>query len=144
MTDTANTIRQSAVLPYRWRNGRLEVLLITSRDSGRWVVPKGHVAPDMEPRESAVKEAHEEAGISGKVAKNSIGRYFYRKADLKRRVICAVDLFPMQVTRIDADWPEKADRRRQWMALDAAAECVAEAKLRELIMALAESAAPDP
>ena len=66
-------IPQSSILPYRVRKSGPTFLLITSIGSGRWVLPKGHIASDITPRQSAIKEAFQEAGINGKVPKKSLG-----------------------------------------------------------------------
>jgi len=136
-------VRQSAVLPFRWRKGRLELLLVTSLDTGRWVVPKGNIAPDHTPRESAEKEAFEEAGIRGAVSKKDIGHYAYKKADVKGGAICRVELFPMRVETVEDDWPEQAMRRRKWMPVERAAAAVAEPRLSELMLAFADTAEPE-
>ena len=70
---------QSGVVPYRWLEGRLEVLLITSLRRGRWIIPKGIVEPDMTPAESAAMEAFEEAGVKGRVGTEPIGEYTVNK-----------------------------------------------------------------
>ena len=94
--------RQSAVLPYRWRDGDLEVLLITSRGGKRWVLPKGIVEPGFAPAASAVKEAAEEAGVSGRAHPEPIGRYRRHKWG----GTCDVAIYPMRVDEEREDWPE--------------------------------------
>ena len=93
--------RQSAVIPFRARNGRLEALLVTSRSAKRWVVPKGVVEPDLSPAESAAKEAHEEAGIEERLSSEAIGRYRYKKWG----GISEVEVFVMEVETILDRWP---------------------------------------
>ena len=110
--------RQSAVLPYRLRDGDPEVLLITSRGGRRWVLPKGIVEPGMTAPASAAKEAREEAGIEGRVSKRCLGSY---RQD-KWGGTCRIKVFPMKVTAEFADWPEAAIRRRAWLPLRAAIE----------------------
>ena len=82
--------RQSAVLPYRRRDGNLEVLLITSRGGRRWVLPKGIVEPGMTAPVSAAKEAREEAGIEGAVSERVLGSY---RQD-KWGGTCRIEVFP--------------------------------------------------
>ncbi|NET56922.1 MAG: NUDIX hydrolase [Symploca sp. SIO2E6] len=72
-------IKQSGVIPYRLREGITEVLLITSINSKRWIIPKGLVEPGMTPQDSAAKEAWEEAGVIGEVLPTLMGTYDYRK-----------------------------------------------------------------
>ena len=121
--------RQSAVLPYRRRDGELEVLLITSRNGKRWVLPKGIVEPGMTPPDSAAKEAEEEAGVEGAVSENSLGRY----AQKKWGGTCKIEVFPMRVTAEKAHWPEAEIRQRAWLSLESAAKRVENAKLRKIL-----------
>ena len=121
--------RQSAVLPFRRRDGELEVLLITSRNGKRWVLPKGIVEPGMTAPDSAAKEAEEEAGVEGMVWETSLGRY----AQKKWGGTCKIEVFPMRVTAEKASWPEADTRRREWLPLEAAAQRVESTKLRKLL-----------
>ena len=131
--------RQSAVLPYRLRDGDPEVLLITSRGGRRWVLPKGIVEPGMTAPASAAKEAREEAGIEGAVSKRSLGSY--RQA--KWGGTCRIEVFPLRVTAEFADWPEAGIRRREWLPLSAAIERVGSKKLRRIIESLPARLAED-
>lgn len=132
-------IFQSAVVPYRIRDGQVEVLLITSLQTRRWIVPKGHLEPGMSVQESAAQEAYEEAGVKGAVRDRAIGTYDYIKADEKISVIRRVDVFPMEVSRILDDWPEKTMRQRQWMTLEDAADAVDEPGLKKIIAGFSHS-----
>lgn len=124
--------RQSAVLPYRQCDDGLEVLLISSRKGKSWVLPKGIVEPGLTPPVSAAKEAEEEAGIKGEVWAQSLGRYKYEKWG----GTCEVDVFPMQVTAEQEDWPEAAIRRRKWMPFKKAAQRIGRGKLSKLLRRL--------
>lgn len=124
--------RQSAVLPYRQQGDGFEVMLVTSRKGTRWVLPKGIVEPGLTPPASAGKEAREEAGIEGRVSKDSLGRYAYKKWG----GTCEVEVFPMQVTSELEEWPEAETRRRKWMPLKKAARRVADNKLRKMVQNL--------
>lgn len=135
---TVAIIQQSGVLAYRRRGQRLQVLLITSRDTGRWVLPKGHIAPGLTPRQSADKEAYEEAGIEGVVARKPLGHYHYRKSDKKGGRMCRVELYPMRVERLVRSWPEKAVRVRKWMSVRTAADSVWEEELGDLLLEFGE------
>ena len=126
--------RQSAVLPYRDDRGGLEILLITSRRRKRWVLPKGVVELDLDPADSAAKEALEEAGIEGEVAQDSIGDYTYEKWG----GTCSVEVFPMRVRTTHESWPE-SHRGRRWLQPIAAAERVDEPALKTLILDFAAS-----
>jgi len=131
--------QQSAVIPYRWRKGKLEILLITSMDTGRWVLPKGGIERDLTPCKSAEKEAYEEAGIRGRVAKQSVGVYTYVKSEQKGGLVCRVQVFPMDVQTELTDWPEKEMRTRTWMKTNDAAQNVQEKKLRKIISDFAKA-----
>ena len=122
---------QSAVIPYRWRDGEVELLLITSRRRKRWVLPKGIREPYLTPAESAAREALEEAGVEGAVSPEAVGRYEYRKWG----GTCRVEVFTLEVRRIHDRWPEQF-RDRRWMDPEEAAERVQEADLRELLRAV--------
>ena len=102
---------QSGVIPYRKRNGKLELLMVTSTKKKRWVIPKGVKERHLSPRESAIKEAWEEAGIRGKVSKPAIGAYRYRKWG----GVCTVEVYAMEVRKIVRHWQESF-RDRKWFS----------------------------
>ena len=131
-TAEEKVIRQSAVIPYRWRGGRLQVLLITRRSNGQWIVPKGSIEPDMTPYESAAKEAEEEAGVLGRVGTQPVGTFEYEKWGGP----CVVRVYDLEVVRELGDWLEKRDRTRKWVDADEAAELVKPERLGELIATL--------
>lgn len=120
--------RQSAVIPYRLRKGRIEVLLISSRKRKRWVIPKGVKEPDLSDEDSAAKEALEEAGIEGTVRTPAIGSYKYEKW----QGVCKVKVFLMLVTTVHKQWLEQY-RDREWVGLAEAAARVTEDKLKRII-----------
>lgn len=105
--------QQSGVVPYRRLNGEIEILLITSRTTGQWSIPKGWIEDGLTPQASAAKEALEEAGVQGKVGEKAIGAYEYSK----RGIDFVVDVYPFEVIMILDDWLEKKDRRRRWVPL---------------------------
>ncbi len=129
--------RQSAVVPYRFRNGELEILLISSRKKKHWVIPKGIVEPELTPLDSAVKEAWEEAGVTGSVPANgSIGNYKYRKWG----GTCRVQVFLLAVTEIVEDWPESGFRDRKWVKVHEAVKMTEDqAGLQKILRSLPES-----
>lgn len=128
-------LTQYAALPWRMgAAGRIEVMLITSRETRRWVVPKGWPITGLAPGASAAQEALEEAGITGEVWAEPVGGYDYEKR-LKngRQQPVEVEVFPLAVhEELDA-WPEKGQRERRWFAAAEAASLVAEPRLAELI-----------
>jgi 8-oxo-dGTP pyrophosphatase MutT (NUDIX family) len=123
-----------------WRAGKngAEVLLISSRETGRWVIPKGWPMKGRSAAESAEIEAWEEAGVKGAIAKAKLGQFTYHKI-LKRDTIqehaqpCLVEVYPLEVTQISPEFPEHRQRRRKWFALEAAARKVAEVELKALL-----------
>lgn len=104
--------KQAAVIPYRFINGQLEILLITSLKKKKWIVPKGIIEDGFSPVEAARKEALEEGGIDGRAENNSLGTYTYKKWG----GICHVQLFAMAVESVFDDWDEKALRKRRWIS----------------------------
>ena len=70
---------QAAAIPYRWQRGRLEIAIITKRQGENWIVPKGHIEPGETPRQSALREAGEEAGLVGRIERRPCGSYRYSK-----------------------------------------------------------------
>ncbi|MFN3388967.1 MAG: NUDIX hydrolase [Allosphingosinicella sp.] len=128
-------LQQYGVLAFDFgEDGALRILLITSRDTGRWVIPRGNPIPDLSPRESAVQEGYEEAGITGIVGPAAIGSYDYGKRRKDGSVDPArVDVFPLRVTHQSERWPESHQRRKQWFGREAAADAVDEPGLKSLI-----------
>ena len=124
---------QSGVIPVRKGKNGLEILLVTSRDSGRWVLPKGNIKDGLSPVRSAAEEAYEEAGILGKMARRPVGAYKYDKPDMGDGAKCRVEVFVMLVDKVLGDWPEKSERKRKWMEPSKAARLVHEPKLGALI-----------
>jgi 8-oxo-dGTP pyrophosphatase MutT (NUDIX family) len=121
-------------LPYQRSADGLRILLITSRETGRWVVPKGWPMKNRSPSEAAAIEALQEAGVLGWISGLSIGRFHYVKR-LAGDVVtpCDVEVFPMRVTREKSRWREKHQRTRRWFPRDEAAASVQEPELRRLI-----------
>jgi len=112
--------QQAAVVPYRIRNERVEVALVTTSRGKGWIVPKGSVDRGERPRDTAIREAEEEAGLRGIVTRNPIGRYHHVKGNLHSQV----DVYLMRVTSVLENWLEDNVRRRRWMRLSDAADCV--------------------
>ena len=126
--------RQVAALPWRRGVDGLEVLLVTSRETRRWVTPKGGRMPGKTDAEAAAIEAWEEAGVEGDVLDEPLGTFRYLKV-LKRRAPrwCVVAVYPLEVTTVHDLWKEQAQRDRVWMSIEQAAACVSEADLAEII-----------
>ncbi|MDQ6433067.1 NUDIX hydrolase [Mesorhizobium sp. LHD-90] len=125
---------QVAALPWRKGPDGVEIMLITSRDSGRWVLPKGWPEGDEALWDAAAREASEEAGIDGAIAQSEIGRYYYAKlqpSGAEKR--CEVRVFPMEIDEVKDKWPERRQRKRQWFSPLEAARSVREQDLADLI-----------
>jgi 8-oxo-dGTP pyrophosphatase MutT (NUDIX family) len=131
---------QYAALPWRRApHGAVEVMLITSRDTGRWVIPKGWPVPGKSPCDSAALEAREEGGLVGPIGEAAIGRYGYdKRLPDGTAVACTVAVFALEVERQMESWPEQEQRRTQWFDLEAAAQAVDEDELRDIIRRLPE------
>lgn len=129
--------RQSAALPVIGRGAALRVVLVTSRQTRRWVVPKGWIEPEEPPHLSAMREAYEEAGLRGEALPVALGRYVYPKRLGGGAVVpTEVLVFRLNVQRLLPDWPERKERTRRLFTAEAAAAVVAEAGLAELLLAL--------
>ncbi|HVZ10366.1 NUDIX hydrolase [Rhodopila sp.] len=137
----AQGARQFAALPWRLSDrGTRQILLLTSRETGRWVIPKGWPMKGKKPAEVACQEAYEEAGLIGEiVGKRAIGSFHYEKRLAKTSILCSVRVFLFRVERQLDDWPEKAQRRLQWFDAEDAADLVDEGGLAEIITRFAGS-----
>ncbi|MBE2257923.1 MAG: histidine phosphatase family protein [Candidatus Accumulibacter sp.] len=129
---------QSAVLPYRRFDGALQIMVIASRKGTRWVIPKGVKEPDLSLRDSASKEALEEAGIRGRLDEQPIGHYEYAKWG----GVCTVAVFPMEVSESvpEEEW-EESHRERRWLAPRKARRLLDESALGKLVDKLARKLA---
>jgi len=128
---------QYAALPYRLRDG-LELLLISSRETGRWVLPKGWPMKGKKAHAAAAREALEEAGVKGKIGKSAVGTYSYGKRLANGAVVdCTVEVYPLAVERQLERWPEMNQRTCRWFSPSEAAGEVAEPELGALIKVFA-------
>ena len=123
---------QVAALCLRKRGKRREVLLIGTRRSGRWIVPRGWPMPDRSLAEAALREAWEEAGVTGKVDREPLGRFHYRKVG-DGGLRCRVEVFRVRVKALANDFPEAGERKRRWVSTKRAAPMVHEHELRALL-----------
>ena len=127
--------RQFAALPFR-RTDLIEIMLITSRETRRWVIPKGWPMKGKSPWGAAALEALQEAGIRGAISKKPIGSYLYIKRGLGgQRWPCTVQVYPLTVRVEQDNWREKDERTREWFTYIEAAAAVEEPDLRQLILA---------
>jgi 8-oxo-dGTP pyrophosphatase MutT (NUDIX family) len=127
---------QVAALPWRKAEDGVEIMLITSRDTGRWILPKGWPESGENLFDAAAREAGEEAGLSGSVSRQEIGRYFYAKAlSSGEEVPCEVLVYPLEVDKVADKWKEKRERKRKWVSPAVAARMLNEPDLCKLVSA---------
>lgn len=134
---TSECSAQFGALCYRMHRGKTQILLITSRDTGRWVIPKGWPMAGKSGAQTAQQEAWEEAGVVGQIHDESLGNYSYSKR-MQRRVDipCAVQVFALRVEALKPDFPERRQRQRKWFNATKAARKVDETDLRKLLLDL--------
>lgn len=127
---------QFAALCYRRRkNGSHEILLVTSRDTGRWVTPKGWPMEGRSAAEVATIEAHEEAGMIGKADAKPLGRFAYdKRMNGGLSIRCVAQVHALEVTGSEKSFREKGQRRVAWFSPEEAANLVAEPGLRKIIL----------
>ncbi|MCK0196535.1 NUDIX hydrolase [Ancylobacter sp. 6x-1] len=131
--------RQVAALPYRLdANGKVEVLVLSSRETRRAVIPKGWPMRNVKDWKAAQIEARQEAGAVGSVSRKKFGEYEYWKRLEQIFLLVKVAVYPMKVTRQLADWPERHERSQQWLPARDAALLVEELDLSSLIVDFAE------
>jgi 8-oxo-dGTP pyrophosphatase MutT (NUDIX family) len=125
---------QYGALPWRMHGNVLLILLITSRRTRRWIIPKGWPMEGCKPTVCAAREAEEEAGVTGEIANVSIGQFRYMK--LLRDGVelpCRVEVYPLKVTNERPDWDEMDARERRWCTVPEAAAAVLEPQLKMVI-----------
>jgi 8-oxo-dGTP pyrophosphatase MutT (NUDIX family) len=123
-------VKQAAVVPYRRRPSKIEILLITSLDTKRWLFPQGNIEDSETAKEAALREAYVKAGIQGSVSDHVVG--VYDSENLGR--MYTVQAFVMQVTSEADEWPERKLRRRKWFEPETAASLVQEEYLKQMIV----------
>lgn len=117
-------------------NKEAQVLLVTSRDTGRWVIPKGWLIPGLSAHDSAAREAWEEAGVEGMVLDVPLGLFAYDKVmGAGSSIPCIVSVYPLQVNVLRNRFPESKQRRRKWFTPQKAANKVIEPGLRDILSA---------
>jgi len=121
---------QSSVIPYRLREGRPEILIVSSSQQKHWVVPKGIKEPGLSPQASAAQEALEEAGIEGEIGEQALGSYHYEKWGAE----CRVEVYPIRVTRMipKQAWEEQ-HRGRRWVSPAEAMKLLKQRELKPLV-----------
>lgn len=120
------------MIPVRRGAEGLEVLFISNLKRKRWIIPKGLVEPHLSPEDSAMKEAHEEAGVEGEQVGDLLGTYRYDKWG----GTCVVEVFAMHVLREIRGYEEEGMRDRIWVAVEEAPDMVREKGLRKILREL--------
>ena len=131
---------QYGALPYRFtKAGVLQILVVTTRTTRRWIIPKGWPMTGRKPAQAAAQEAYEEAGVRGDISTKSIGAFTYEKLlnGEDGAIPCEVRVFALLVKRQAKSWPEAAERELQWLTLDEAAAAVGDEGLQSLIQSFA-------
>jgi 8-oxo-dGTP pyrophosphatase MutT (NUDIX family) len=125
---------QAGVLPYRRKNGELQILLITSMKRKKWILPKGYIEFNLSPFESAKKEAYEEAGVIGTNETVELGSF-----RINRSIgITDIKIYSMEVIEVLEDYPEKEYRKRKWFTAKEAAENISIPEVSGMILSLQE------
>lgn len=130
--------RQVAALPIDiGKNGQVYVLLVTSRETKRWVIPKGWPSRKLSDARAAAREARQEAGVTGKIERKSIASYSYRKILPVGSRLIDVDVYPLWVKKELKRWSEQDERTRIWAMFEEAAKLVREPGLQRLFSNIA-------
>jgi uncharacterized protein len=133
-------LRQAGVIPYRIVGGKVQILLVTTRGSGRWIVPKGNVAAGSTAIKAAEKEALEEAGVRGVIdSATPLGSYAYGKRLASGGVRPAVvEVYLLRTIRQAKTWREKGQRALAWVSIEQAIARHGEPGLAPLLRRLLE------
>lgn len=125
---------QFAALCWRVTKGKPEILLITTRGTNRWIIPKGWPMSGETPGQGAMTEAWEEAGVKGKAYQHSLGLFSYlKRIDRKTKLPCVAMVYPVKVSKLVKDYPEAGQRKRKWVTPKKAAAMVKEPELSQII-----------
>lgn len=125
---------QFAALCYRIKNDKVQFCVVTSRRSGRWIVPKGWPMNGETPPDAAATEAYEEAGVRGKIYQRPIGVFSYYKVRSENELPCIAVVYPLHVKKVLANWPEKNERTRRWLSRKKAAALVDDPELGAIML----------
>jgi 8-oxo-dGTP pyrophosphatase MutT (NUDIX family) len=144
LAENGEELAQIAAAPLREREGRLEICLVTTRETGRWTIPKGWPMKGKRDRDAAAIEARQEAGLVGSVRKRAVGDYVYWKRLSSQFALVRVKVFRLDVTNELDEFSERGQRSVQWFSLDEATRLVEEPGLVTLLTTAIEASAPRP
>jgi 8-oxo-dGTP pyrophosphatase MutT (NUDIX family) len=137
MSRDSRPARQVGALPIEiGKNGQVYVLLVTSRETKRWVIPKGCPSRKMSDSKAAAREARQEAGVTGKIDRKPVGYYSYRKILPEGSRVVEVAIYALWVKKEQKSWSEQKERTRIWATFSEAAKMVREPGLQRLFNAL--------
>ncbi len=128
---------QAAAIPYRYENGKLKIMIVTSRRTGRWVFPKGSLGKAKEWK-AAAQEAYEETGVSGTIDRKPLGRYLSLKVRGDDAWNVDVALYPLKIEKFHKKFPEKSQRKRKLVGVKRARKMLSQPEMGDLVQALAD------
>jgi hypothetical protein len=137
-TKAAAPLRQVAAVPVRRRLGRLEVCLVTTRETRRWTVPKGWPMRGKKDHRAAEIEAEQEAGVIGVVRRAPLGEFQYWKRQAAELDLVNVVAYRLDVVGKLRTWPEQFERDLIWVPLEEASDLVQEPGLSAILAAMDE------
>ena len=124
---------QFAALCYRFRGNKLQVCIVTTRSTGRWILPRGWPTHKQTAHDGAAIEAFEEAGITGRVCPNALGTYVYNKLINDETAPILVVVYAIDATHFAKKWPEKKQRKRRWVSQKKAVSKLQEPGLKHIV-----------
>lgn len=133
--------QQVAALPYTIIQDEIWICLITSRETGRWVLPKGWPKPEKQNHLMAKIEAEEEAGLIGSISQQCLAAYHYKKKlHIFAAITCRVEVYPFAVSAQNLRWPEDHQREILWTPLENAITLIEEDELTAILGKLTPAA----
>jgi 8-oxo-dGTP pyrophosphatase MutT (NUDIX family) len=138
---TSNVRVQYGALPWRQTARGVEILLITTQTTRRWIIPKGWPVPGLRPSECAAHEVFEEAGVEGDISTRPLGSFRYEKRRKSGEAFsCKVEVFALEVMRQRRNWPERDSRDTRWCSVEEALQRVSDPGLAKLIVKFGKAA----
>ena len=140
MAATRPIFHQAGVIAYRIQDGKVRVLLMTSRDTGRWIIPRGNIKPGVTPCRAAEQEAYEEAGVKGTIiSSNPLGMYtYFKRLDSGEARAATVEVYLLRIKERLKKWPERNERKLSWVSSKEAVRLVEEPGVVPLLLRLME------
>ncbi|WP_342078371.1 NUDIX hydrolase [Yoonia sp. SS1-5] len=133
---------QFAALCWRYKNGKLQICLVTSRTRKRWIIPKGWPMHKQTPADAAATEAWEEAGVTGIAGEQCLGLFSYVKPLRDQMTPTIAMVYPLEVKKVHSKWPERQQRKRKWFSPKKAAKKLTEPELKLIVASFTPSKSP--